>query len=655
MPFGFGSGGRSPYKDLEHAPLSAREEEDDDDGGDMPLPPYSDTPPSPSSEGEGLNGEDAPSNRGRANGGRGGGANGHKSIAIARDGARDQEEDDYDDDGGFGERESFRGSAKVRRGRSPRYRGGLVLAYLRYWLTCGCFGRCIACCEEDAGTRRTRRNIGGAAATTEASKRCRCAKRVAMGLFYIALLVTMLVCALSIGYIVARDGSPFASDAAAAAEDGANSDNDNGNKLPPPPDNLHDICTDWITAAGRDKCKSECHAGLCCALPASDKRSCWEEQASECATYRSACMALELHPHDDGDVGGGGGGGSGSGGDGSAHDGSGPAAPLPSTTSLDAPLPSLLNEICSPSSLKTPEGFGMCSDSCRPSRCCHPETYGCEVASEDKRWCDGYEEPCANVAESWRGSGHVAAPLVVSPNPPKAPSSGGGGGPTPATPGGTGPVSAPGSSLPSQSTVNHQVLLACNAGNLNPPDACVEACYAGACCYASDAYPPIEQWFDILYGFESSPFRSVKGCQDQVGFCQQFGACEHLNHLVDASGWHSDEVLYDLDIAEVCRVEYIARFGALECSNVCQPAHCCFSGEYECEGIGLVDLNCHNYEHCAVLYPESKEKKTMTELFKMAKHIDEVCAEELVDTAKGRRDCQGLCKDRLCCFEDGGK
>ena len=138
-----------------------------------------------------------------------------------------------------------------------------------------------------------------------------------------------------------------------------------------------------------------------------------------------------------------------------------------------------------------------------------------------------------------------------------------------------------------------------------------------------------------------------------MGFCQQFGACEHLNHLKDTSGWDSDTVTYELDIANVCKAEYIAQFAALECSNVCQPAHCCFSGEYKCDDVQLGHLNCQNYNECGVLYPGYKSTE---ELFEMAKHIDEVCADDSFGMmSPGLAECKNLCRDRMCCFEDGGE
>ncbi len=192
----------------------------------------------------------------------------------------------------------------------------------------------------------------------------------------------------------------------------------------------------------------------------------------------------------------------------------------------------------------------------------------------------------------------------------------------------------------------------CNTANLNPPTPCIEACHPGAYCYVSSEYPPIEQLFDEYYGSSASPMHSVTSCSTNVGFCQQYGSCEHLNHLKDTSGWHSDEVTYSLDIANsVCKPEYIAQSGALECSNVCQPAHCCFSGEYKCSEMKLGQLVCDDYSECSVLYPNYK---STSELFQMAKHIDEVCSEDALK-ANGRVDCQALCGDRLCCFEDGGE
>ena len=104
------------------------------------------------------------------------------------------------------------------------------------------------------------------------------------------------------------------------------------------------------------------------------------------------------------------------------------------------------------------------------------------------------------------------------------------------------------------------------------------------------------------------------------------------------------------DIAVVCASEHVSQFGALECSNACQPVHCCFSGEYRCEDVRLGHLICDDYSQCGILY---SGQKTSTELFEMAKQIDEVCDEDNVSTSSGRSECQELCKGRLCCFDDG--
>ncbi|KAL7525072.1 hypothetical protein ACHAXR_001769, partial [Thalassiosira sp. AJA248-18] len=366
---------------------------------------------------------------------------------------------------------------------------------------------------------------------------------------------------------------------------------------------------------------TECDAAKCCALPASDKASCWEDQALECATYRAACMALEL---DNNSISGGGGG-----------TGGGGMASLPSKTTLESPKPSYLDGVCSHTSLETPSGFDACSEVCRPSRCCHPEMYGCEVVESDKQWCGAYEVPCAGVAESWRGSGHAVAPSSSSTNI-----------------GSSNDVGTKTGIVVGQDTVTtNTIIQKCNTANLNPPTECLEACAKGACCYVTSEFLPIERLFDEHYGKKDSPMNSLRTCAaTNVGFCQQYGACEHLNHLKDTSGWHSDEVHFEVDIESVCKPTYIAQFGALECSNVCQPAHCCFSGEYNCNDVNLGHLDCKDYKECGVLYPNYK---SVSELFEMATHIDEVCSEELIGTSVGRWNCQELCKERLCCFGDG--
>ena len=595
MPFGFGpstsngggGGNTTPYRDIEQAPLSAAHDDDEDDG--MPLPPYSDTPPSPSEQHD-NDGMSTPTNgnkRVRRNN------NAHKAISIQDESQFLSRRTSNDNDDGYGEGDYYHthnanSATPSKNRRPPKYRGGLICAYLKYFTTCQC------CNDRHAVANCCNCNNNGIT-------------KIARVLFYMILLVIIMGCAGGIGYIIAQDGNPVVSGSGSNSAVGSAGTNNNfsGNNLPPPPSNLHETCTDWITATGRKKCQLECNVAACCSLPATDPNSCWEDNASYCATYRSACMALELSSVDEDSLGDGG------------------------KVKLTSPKPSYLDQVCSVSSLQTPSGFDTCSTVCRPSRCCHPETYGCEV--EDYRFCDAYEKACAGVAESWRGSGHAVATTSSS-----------------SSSSGTTTNTAP------QTTAN-QVILKCNESNLNPPSECIEACNQGACCYISNTYPPIEQLFENYYGGSSStnPFKSESSCSSNVGFCQQFGACEHLNHLKDTSGWDSDTVTYELDIANVCKAEYIAQFGALECSNVCQPAHCCFSGEYKCDDVQLGHLNCQNYNECGVLYPGYKSTE---ELFEMAKHIDEVCADDSFGMmSPGLAECKNLCRDRMCCFEDGGE
>ena len=554
----------SPYRTGHRAPLSAA---DDDDGDELPsLPPYSDDP-------NNLNG------RGNASTNE---AN-NSSISIVRGIAAD--DDAEEENSQFLRQGPHNTPNKSKARRATRYRGNLVCAYIGKLLTC----QCIQCCSDDTRYSRVISN------SNERKKESPC-RRSAMALFYIFLLAVIMACASLIGYIVAQDGNPFS---------GAASNNRLVGPLPPPPANLHDTCNDWITVDGRAECQKLCDVAKCCSLPESDRGSCGKSQATHCATYRAACMALELSTPE-GDVSG----SSGGGGSGLKN-----GELLESSTKLTAPKSSYLDDICGIASLKTPNGFDLCSNVCRPSRCCHPE-YSCEVT--DDRFCSAYETPCANVAETWRGSGHATGNSDVDSN-----------------------------------SVSSFVMAKCNSASINPPDECIEACYPGACCYVSDEYPPIEKLFEDHYGAALSPMKSIDNCSSKVGFCQQFGSCDHLNHLKDSSGWHDDKVTYELDISSVCMPEYISKHGALECSNVCQPAHCCFSGEFTCDDANVGNVNCDDYSQCGLLYPKATNEQSTQKLFLLAKQIDEKCSEESLSSANGRSECQNLCKDKLCCFEDG--
>ena len=158
--------------------------------------------------------------------------------------------------------------------------------------------------------------------------------------------------------------------------------------------------------------------------------------------------------------------------------------------------------------------------------------------------------------------------------------------------------------------------------SINPPDDCIEACSPGACCYVTSEYPQMEHLFDEYYGVDQNPIKTCTACNDNIGFCQQYGSCEHLNNVKDTSGLQNDDYTYELQINNVCMKEYIAMNGALQCSNVCQPAHCCFSQDPTCTN----SVNCDAYAQCKALYPA---QKGVGELLQLAEHINEVCSNAL--------------------------
>jgi len=669
----------------ERVPLSSVDPDDDDDDDDEgeDLPPYRDVPLAQSTDGNG----------GRRTNGRNGGKktkkkSAHKAITIEEDSSfvnddtttnyggntitvttattslKFYNDDDDEDDGGFGDGDyyskKFGGSgakrynglmtSSLRGSKKKKYRGLLIWAYIKHFLSC-----------------RWMCDFSGSSGGGCFSKMT----RAMWLLFYLFLLAIIMTCAIAIGFIIAHEGNPFAEDEAIAAQKRAqgtanggktNSDASGGGGgnsllpnlskppvLPPPPDNLYDLCDDWITKSGRDACSNACNVAECCTYPDGDRKNCRDGQEELCAKYRVACMAMELHMEeqaeegsefyeganvddnfdDDGSVNG------------------DDDVVLEGTIALYKP-PSYLEQICSSTSLQTPQGFDSCSKACKPSRCCNPEKYGCDV--DDYLYCELYKKPCKVVEESWRGSGHAVASSSMRDDDDDDH----GGNPFHSV--GVGGKNDDDddndddSDEDYDSAIANTVMSACNSANLNPPDKCIEACYPGACCYVTNTFPPIEIFFDKKYGAANNPIRHGATCVKNVGFCQQYGSCEHLNNLKDTSGWHSDDYTYELDVEGVCRAGYIAQFGALECSNICQPAHCCFSDEYACDEVQLGHLNCDDYAKCAVLYPNRKSTK---ELMQIAEHIDEICSEESVTTLSGRAECQEQCNGHLCCFDTG--
>ena len=76
------------------------------------------------------------------------------------------------------------------------------------------------------------------------------------------------------------------------------------------------------------------------------------------------------------------------------------------------------------------------------------------MVSEDKRWCSGYEAPCASVTENWRGIGHAAA----SPS-----------------------AAFEMAQWMTEDSVAGEMILRCNLAEVNPPVQCIKSCFPRAC------------------------------------------------------------------------------------------------------------------------------------------------------------------------------
>lgn len=332
---------------VECAPLSepSNQEEDDEEN----FVPYSDRPAASVSNNTSNGGE------------------GIKSIMVEEDDEPKQRKseysDDYRDDTSYEDEYGDLSYTNRTFANTPKrhYRSSLICAYLRH-------------CLEN-----------------------RVIRRLCSMLFFLTMMLIMIFCASAIGYIISQDGNPF-------SYDGSDVDSGNIPKFVPPSPNLHNICSDWVTVSGRKNCQSYCDKAKCCSLPETDKDSCWKEHTDDCATYRSACMALEAH-NSVANVGA------------STNTQSNSSSGIGSLSSVVdlPPPPTNLIAACSTASLSTPYGFQKCSDICRPSRCCNSGIYNCQLKEESSRdYCFEYEAPCKSVAETWRGSGNGEGSLVAN-------------------------------------------------------------------------------------------------------------------------------------------------------------------------------------------------------------------------------------------------
>eukprot|EP00956_Cyclotella_meneghiniana_P022224 scaffold41711_cov81-Cyclotella_meneghiniana.AAC.1 len=319
---------------MERAPLSMSEANETE----RPFVPYSDRPPTSSSERDADDEDAYHDNR-----------NIVSSRVIQIDDEPASRECDYQDTPSYEDEYGDSPYSNPTLGVSTErhYRTSLICAYIRHYLD----GRLIRL------------------------------------LFLMAVMLIMMFCASAIGYIISQDGNPF--------EDGNLSVSDASDNFIPPSPNLHYICNDWVTMSGRKKCQSYCDNAKCCSIPESNEGSCMIDHMDDCAVYRSACMALELHSSVSKSI----------------AENNETQITVSGIGSLQSfvdlqPAPSNLKDICSASSLSTPEGFTRCSDLCRPSRCCNPNTYDCQLYDKSSLSnCAQYKGPCKSVAETWRGSG----------------------------------------------------------------------------------------------------------------------------------------------------------------------------------------------------------------------------------------------------------
>lgn len=164
----------------------------------------------------------------------------------------------------------------------------------------------------------------------------------------------------------------------------------------------------------------------------------------------------------------------------------------------------------------------------------------------------------------------------------------------------------------------------------------------------------VDQCKSLCQGF-SCCFDGSKTCDVSSAWCREFGACALLNH-VNEKGFDSHQ---QAKAAVKSACTDLSNFeGQTKCSNICQPALCCFLPDLvltkQC------NVQCDHYVACEVLYGplqqiEAMEKEEQAMSFSIPQQVERACAPAQLQTTSGVRACMDVCQHHLCCFkQDGG-
>jgi hypothetical protein len=159
-------------------------------------------------------------------------------------------------------------------------------------------------------------------------------------------------------------------------------------------------------------------------------------------------------------------------------------------------------------------------------------------------------------------------------------------------------------------------------------DACTAACEPFKCCFDDDS----------------------TDCDVSEALCSDNGACATAL-LVDSTGFSSTAEAKE-KIQTACG-DMSNYEGQTECTNVCNPAQCCFLSEAAWTHPCTVE--CDQYEPCSVLYGPLLRGNAMDKMqevgFSIPHQVETACNPANLASIDGVRECFDVCQHHLCCFD----
>lgn len=405
----------------------------------------------------------------------------------------------------------------------------------------------------------------------------------------------------------------------------------------PFPEKVTISCSDESrsTELGRTACLQGCQPGLCCFGP---HESCFDQNVFSCLLYSPCENVIDMNGTFDGIV------------------------PLFNKTSgIDGGYnvslpPDNINDLCFEDSLLTEEGVNQCSEACSESACCTSDTNNCFANNSEA--CNRYGT-CLNLL------------FIATESPTSAPSA------ATAQPASVGSPSG-GTDGELEPPPNYLESVCHGGGGGFKSSDCYIACEEASCCFTSNAtncYTNRSDWCDLYAlceevlnqdyrdssilkracDFKSNPDACIELCAEGTccfeepscgannpGFCDYYAPCSVVYDLTSGETSNTTNVLL-MEVCDSSRV--LSSVGAWqECSDSCEAGRCCY--DTSAGGNGTCDNTtefCLEYAPCLALSAAPPANHTTS--------INTVCASERLQSSnESHALCESLCYAGMCCF-----